>query len=259
MFSQFKNKFYLGRPSKDSAFKIYEGAWKYEFEKMSVDEIWKILDKDPRPGWCAQIYGDLSGKKLLELGPADGYNTAQLERLGAIVTAVEGNVDAFNRCLILKNALDLKSTFYLGDFLQTLNEEVSYDIIYASGVLYHLIDPIDFLEMCVSKCPRLYIWTHYYDEEHVELVNYEKKAFSKRISVKKNYKGQVFTYWQKTYDVSHVDLLGYIGGMNDRAHWMTHDDLFRSINAVGYDIVRSIENKGDASIMPSVNLFLNRR
>lgn len=49
MFDRFKSKFFMGPPTLDATFSIYDGAWKYDFDEKSPNSIYKQIDTDPRP------------------------------------------------------------------------------------------------------------------------------------------------------------------------------------------------------------------
>jgi protein-L-isoaspartate O-methyltransferase len=212
--------------------------------------------EDVRPRWCAEIFPSFRGSRVVELGPADGYNKAALEQLGANVTAIEGNGDAFVRCLILKNALGLKDQFMIGDFTQGLGADF-YDTIYASGVLYHLEDPIGFLESIRDKCANLFLWTHFFDKAAAERIDYERDAFASGETKERKLGGRTYTYHLKTYNLEHVGLAGYIGGLNKTASWLSKDDLFGVIEQLGYKVFRVQEDRA-ARMMPAVNIFATR-
>ncbi len=99
---------------------------------------------DPRIAWALERFGPIADRQVLELGPLEAGHTIMLERAGANVDAVEANQLAFMRCLITKEIVGLtRSRFWLGDFMQWLeNTDKTYDLIVASGVLYHLTTPL---------------------------------------------------------------------------------------------------------------------
>src|ERR1019366_3439941 len=92
--------------------------------------------------------------------------------------AVEANKEAFLRCLVLKNLFNLRATFLLGDFVSHLEGSLRYDLIYASGILYHLTDPAEFLVNCASRCDHLFIWSMIVTPE-IWSHPYESKWFKK--------------------------------------------------------------------------------
>lgn len=261
MFDRFKSKFFMGAPTVDATFKIFDGSWKYDYDTSNPESIYNQIKTDPRPHWCAEVFGSLEGRSVVELGPADGYHTAALERLGANVTAIEGNVDAFLRCLILKNALGLKSQFLIGDFTKAFGAKFNHkwDVIYACGVLYHLLDPVQFLFDCAESTDNLFLWTHYFDADLVAQVNYETKGFASRSRTTVNRYGSSYTYFEKSYDLSHVELLGYIGGLNATASWLSRDDLLRAIEHAGFKIQKVVEDPFIEGIrMPALNILASK-
>lgn len=258
IFAKFAQKFSHEVPTASAAYSLYRGAWKYDFDRITSQDIIKAIDSDQRPKWCAETFEGFAGSSVLELGPADGYNTAALERLGAKVTAIEGNVDAFLRCLILKNALGLQSQFQLGDFTRAFEGSRHVDTIYASGVLYHLQDPISFLDMAGKNAKNLFLWTHFFDEENVKNVDHEAKGFSAQISQVRQYKERNYTYYTKVYDPAHVDADGYIGGLNATANWLKRDDLFAAIEAAGYTIRKVYEDPHREGVLAAVNILASQ-
>src|SRR5205085_12295967 len=58
-----------------------------------------------------------------------------------------------------------RSEFLLGDFalyLQSCRER--FDMVFASGVLYHMEDPLALIRDIARVTDRCFIWTHYFDE-----------------------------------------------------------------------------------------------
>lgn len=261
MFDRFKSKFFMGSPTVDATFSIYNGAWKYDFDEKSPNSIYKQIDTDPRPRWCAEVFGSLEGRSVVELGPADGYHTAALERLGAQVTAIEGNVDAFLRCLILKNALNLKAQFLIGDFTKAFGPGAAkrWDVVYACGILYHLLDPVQFIFDCAKSTDNLFLWTHYFDEKAAEGIDFEARGFAAKVKKVVSRYGKTYTYFEKSYDLGHVELMGYIGGLNATASWLSRDDLLAAVSAAGFRIEKLVEDPLVEGIrMPALNILAKK-
>jgi 2-polyprenyl-3-methyl-5-hydroxy-6-metoxy-1,4-benzoquinol methylase len=117
---------------------------------------------DPRPQMVSDAFGDIAGWSVLELGSLDGAHAYQLEQRGAHVIGIEANVATFQRLLAVKNALQLHAQFLLGDFLAFLQKtQMRFDLILASGVLYHIPDPIELLYQSALHSGRVFLWTHY--------------------------------------------------------------------------------------------------
>jgi len=123
---------------------------------------------DPRILWALKQFGSIEGRKILELGPLEASHTWLLEQHGpSEIHAIEANKLSYLRCLVVKELVELKTAkFYLGDFNKWLeNVEQRYDLVVASGVLYHMDDPIGLLERIAKRTDAFYLWTHYMSDE----------------------------------------------------------------------------------------------
>jgi hypothetical protein len=259
-FDLYTTKFATRAPDRSNALNIYKGSWKFGYDRMSYAEIRANILRDPRPQWCAEVYPDFHRLRIVELGPADGYNTAGLEFAGARnVTAIEGNVDAFLRCLILKNYLGLQAEFILGDFVEYFEEEKAQaDLVYASGMLYHLQNPLKFLYNVSKLAPHLYLWTHFYEAAEASRIENEKQSFASREQRQATVGNATATYYRRDYNIDHVSAAGYIGGLHQFANWISRNDLFAALEAYGYRIKRVVDDPAGPGIMPAVNILASQ-
>jgi hypothetical protein len=166
-------KFNAERPSDQSAVDIFKGRWASALPAdggpLSAGDA-PLFTADSRPGFAARAFGAapeaIAGARVLELGPLEGGHTYQLEKLGADVLAIEGNAEAYLKCLIVKEIFGLKARFMLGDFQSYLRDGAPrFDLIFASGVLYHMADPLALIGQICRAAPRSVVWTHYYDPQ----------------------------------------------------------------------------------------------
>ena len=173
----------LSLPSHQNALDIFEGEW---LSSMPVGSGLRGGDaaqefySDVRIDWARHTFGGFAGKKVLEIGPLEAGQTYTLCKMGATnVLAIESNPRAFLKCLIIKEIFDLSAAhFLLGDAVEYVRQTPeSFDICIASGVLYHLRDPIAFLEQISSRTDHLLLWTHYYDFEALERLGLEDAIF----------------------------------------------------------------------------------
>jgi hypothetical protein len=196
---------------------------------------------------------------ILELGPSDGYNTLGLEMEGAEdVTAIDGNVGAFLRCLTLKNYFEMKSKFLFGDFLKYLEcPPRRHDLIYASGVLYHLTDPVAFLQRCAELCDRLFLLTFYYDESAIASHPYESRWFRLE-ETKTCTMGDInLSLYRRDYEQQIVDSAKYAGGFSPHALWLARDDLLKLFKYLGYTLMREVPDSFQG--IPASNFLLERK
>lgn len=229
-------KFCEQLPCEQNAVDIFSGRWAsklpFHIEGLSAGET-PLFDGDQRPVFAAHAFGDvfkrLDGFQVLELGPLEGGHTYQLERFGAQVTAIEGNAEAYLKCLVVKELYNLKSKFYLGDFikyLETANK--TYDLIFAAGVLYHMMEPVKLIELMCKRSPRCFIWTHYYDAE----------ICSDFIECPVTCGDQSVLHYQKDYgDRSHGR---FWGGLADAASWLRRQDIVDALKRFGHTNVEIV-------------------
>jgi hypothetical protein len=123
-------------------------------------------EQDPRVIFAVKAFGPLTMFDVLELGSFEGGHTYQLEQVGIrSLLSIEANAESFLKALLVKEALDLKAKFLYGDFLKYLeNNDKHYDLIFASGVLYHMVDPLHLLHLIAEHATRTFIWSHYVGE-----------------------------------------------------------------------------------------------
>jgi hypothetical protein len=181
---------------------------------------------DPRVSWVESLLsGGLQGMSVLELGPFEAYQTALLERAGVTsVIAVEGSQTAFLKCLIVKELLGLKAQFLYGDMQRFLDQEDrQFDIVWASGILYHQPDPIGLLERIAHHTDRIFLHTHYFDP---------KQSIPAIVSARMNPKRDVHTRWHgrkihlHRHEYADATMTNrFAGGPKQHALWMEKDDI----------------------------------
>jgi hypothetical protein len=249
-------RFCYAPPSHINALSLRAGTWKFNFDQLDVDGIRKWVSGDIRPQWSAEVFPGFSDFNIIELGPQDGFITAGLEAFGVgSILAIEANVDSFLRCLLLKNALDLKATYLLGDFLSYLEAPAApADLIYASGILYHLFDPVGFLLRCAAVARHLYLWTFHFDEASIRADAYETTCFEG--ASQHRFGGEVFTYHRRCYTPDIIASTTYAGGISTHANWMTLEDIERALRIAGYRIDRMIRDSFHG--IPAMNIWATR-
>ncbi|MBL8498211.1 class I SAM-dependent methyltransferase [Nitrosomonas sp. JL21] len=223
-------------PSEQNAFDLFPTSWSTAFEDVKTQGHYPGT-KDPRINWLLENV-NLAGKSVLELGPLEAGHTYMLEKSGAKVLAVEANKGAFLRSLIVKNHLNLSAKFLLGDFDKLNLANQSFELVLASGVLYHMTNPVEFLKKISRASNKLFLWTHYFEPdldkwndclanhledgkweyENPEIVNID--GLEIRL-VKYNYKDALG--WS-----------GFCGGTEVYSKWIFKDDLLKLLDLLGF-------------------------
>lgn len=154
-------------PDLESGFRIRELGW-FEFKQDPDDPsrlAWNRMD--PLIKECNDRIGGFEGKELLELGPFEGCHSVNLAHYQpAEVTSIEANPYNYIKCLIVKQYFQLTNTdFLLGNFVSYLAEcNRKFDFILASGVLYHLNQPLLALDLILQNTDAIGICTTVFAE-----------------------------------------------------------------------------------------------
>lgn len=225
-------KFVRAAPSAQNAVDIFRGRWASDLSGVlpsvqagSVD----LFVTDPRPKFLLRNFasdtGDLSAQRILELGPLEGGHCYQFEQLGAEeIVAVEANIEAYLKCLVVKELCALTRTRFLcGDCVEFLRSDARrWDVIFCCGILYHMADPVRLIELMAERTDRIFIWTHYYDES--------APANGNSVTVKRD--GNSYAYHRR---INNTNALGtFWGGNQMTASLMPRDHIMRAFRSQGF-------------------------
>ncbi|MFH1504518.1 MAG: DUF1698 domain-containing protein [Candidatus Omnitrophota bacterium] len=219
-------------------FQIYKDWFcKLRLEQLAIEGGHLNLDPESRINELAKRIS-LKGFRVLELGCLEGSHSSMLQALGAKeVIAIEGRIENFLKCLIVKNALSLdKCKFLLGDLNDILPVlSGPFGLCFASGILYHLENPVSVLSRVAQLTDNLFVWTHYAvrDDPHGPIIEMD-------------YQGCV-------YRGKHVkeDLQNCLSGLHQNSFRMLEDDMLTMVRNVGFkkiEVIRKENHKGSPAI-----------
>jgi hypothetical protein len=225
-------------PSPQTQADLFPGQWTSAVplpDGTSVGGDRADLFADERITWMLDELGPITGMRVLELGPLEGGHTAMLERAGAgSVVAVEAHQHAFLRCLVVKNLLDLRARFELGDFVGYLREhDEPFDLCVASGVLYHMADPLELLELLGSRAQRVFLWTHHYDEAVLAERPDVAARFVPDGATTSTRGGYTATLHRYDYGEG-AHAASFCGGSRPHTSWMSRQDILGALEHYGF-------------------------
>jgi hypothetical protein len=235
------NQYYVtSAPSPQNALDIFAGEWSSQlpppFDHLKAGSA--ALFDDARVKWWDAAIGGFRGKQVLELGPLEGGHTFMLEHLGAAtLTAIEANTHAFLKCLIVKELLGMRlAQFQCGDFVEFMRHDdcPTYDIGLASGVLYHMDNPVELMALLASRCrSHILLWTHYYDEDWVIKKSLRGKFPFSRTAEHMGFK---HTLYHQEYGSAGQGLgwRGFCGGSQPHSSWLTRNDILDCLRHFGF-------------------------
>lgn len=244
--SDFKSFFGLP-PSDQNALDLFAGEWSSQppADRADLKAGTTPLFDDPRIAWAHHRLIELgladgfAARDVLELGPLEGGHTYLLDRLGAkSITAIEANPRAYLKCLVAKETFGMpRARFRAGDCLEHLRTtSCHYDVGVACGILYHLTNPVELLELLARHCDALFLWTVFYDPEFVAKNPVPGAKFSEVVPME--HAGFKHTVHRFNYGPSR-DWKGFCGGGEVFSYWMEKGQLLAALEHFGFTNFRT--------------------
>lgn len=247
-------------PSAQNAVDVFDGEWS-SMLPASLGEVVAgpiPLFADDRVTWAIEQLGGVADRSVLELGPLEGGHSWMLANAGARVTAIESQTRAYLRCLIAKELLGTTGVrFLLGDFMEYLRGEPERaDVCFASGVLYHMRTPAETIDLIARAADRLFLWTHFYDEEIVRASELLSPRFT--ASTRSSHGG--FNHTLHRFDYAHaLDSNAFCGGGAAFSNWLSRDELFAALEWFGWSVDAVAFQTTDHPHGPALALVASQR
>jgi hypothetical protein len=240
-------EFFGVAPSPQNALDLFKGEWSTRLP----DACGLVASTGPMRGcedyrvnWFEPLVGGYAGKRVLELGPLEGGHAYMLEQKGAAsVLSIEANPRSYLKCLVLKEVFRMQRTqFLLGDFLPYLRStQEHFSVGFACGVLYHLLNPVELIQLLAKTCDSVFVWTHCYDaaflQTHPELGQY----FAPHTETA-TVGGFTHQLHRKTY-ANARDWKGFCGGGAGDACWLTRETILAAFQHFGFRVVSSVDEQ----------------
>jgi hypothetical protein len=256
-----RNGFSRGCPSSQTALDIFSGSWWTAMPSSSglVAGLNPGFE-DCRIPWVNSIV-PLAGTRIVELGPFEAYSTWQLaQHAPSELISVEANRFNFLKCLIIKEIFNIKANFVHGDVCKfLLNIDEKYDFVWASGILYHQVDPLQLLQLASQRSDRIFIWTHYFDEQCISSAT-QGHLFNEELNSISTLDGKDFTYHFRSYGMKDFDSMPkeWSSGTGLYANWLTREDLIKALNKLGYKNIKLQVDGVRLDDLPVISLLASR-
>ena len=247
-----------GPPDPQAMLDVFAGEWASRmpppYDGLRAGDAG--LFEDERIRWTLERFGPLDGQTVLDLGPLEGGHSYMAMKAGAArVVAVEGNARHFLKCLVVKDLLGMDAVrFRLGDFVAMLQVEPDvYDLALVQGVLYHMVDPVELIALTAERSRRLALWTQYHDAERIARLAPRLRRHFAAEATPASTRGFAHTHHRFDYGLGRK-LVGFYGGNQPHANWLSRDDLLGALEHFGWRDVEIGFEEPDAVHGPALSL-----
>jgi hypothetical protein len=122
--------------------------------------------------------------------------------------------------------------FFLGDFVKHLQTTADvFDLCVASGVLYHMSNPIGLIRSIGQRASAVFVWTHHYDPD---LLSRNSRTAHRvgpgRPTVVDGFSCELFVHEYGAVRASAT----FCGAATEVAHWMQREDIERPFRHFGF-------------------------
>lgn len=238
MNSKYENR----APSMQTMADVFEGKWESQLPGVASGAAKKFADK--RVEWALEQIGGVDNKTVLELGPFEGFHSYRFHENGAkAVLAIESNRENFLKSLVVKEMFQLHSVkFTVGDAQSYLRQRAfeRFDVGWASGILYHLQEPVQFLDNLLSSSDAVYVWTHYFSDDISTLTNGQEAHFVQTHNRFSEWNGKQIQLHARSYlipEYSEREVGVWQGGIEDLTFWMKKSDILHIVENSGFSNV----------------------
>jgi hypothetical protein len=248
-------------PSAQNVVDLFEGEWSSQMPDSSglhSKPGTAALFADGRISWAGKVFGGFADKEILELGPLEGGHSFMLQDAGArSITSIEANSRAFLKCLCIKELFGLnRVSFKLGDFVSYLEQDKrKFDIAIASGVLYHMADPVRVLDLIAGAADKVFIWTHYFDKDLLGRSESSAARFGEIETA--TYQGFEYRFASHAYKQA-LDWSGFCGGPQTTSKWLTRESIIGFLGKAGFTDIRADVEEPDHPNGPAFAICAQR-
>jgi len=252
------------KPSNQSLIDTLKGSWKSKFpDTLNINAgSSPYFEKDRRVEWVKENFiKDFTALNIIEFGPFEAYNTYRLSQENPkSLTSIEGNNINFLKCLVVKELFKFDATMIHGDFTKYLESitENEFQLAWVSGVLYHQINPVNFIELLAKSCDNIFLWTHYFDKFLQSDLDLYPQFNKEKDSEVKDKTGQVRKlFYRKYMHEGHIPTK-FSGGKELHANWLDRETLLELLDINGYKNVNIMEENKNHKAGPTISMYCTK-
>jgi len=174
--------------------------------------------------------GRLAGRSVVDLGCLEGGFAVEFARLGMRATGIEVRSSNFSACEMVREAVGLPDLRFVQDDCWNVANYGHFDVVFCSGLLYHLAEPRRYLNQLAQTGDVLILDSHYATE--TPTTTYPLGA----IDYHEGLRGRWYTEYGEGADTRN-DETRWASWGNAKSFWPMKDDLIRVVTEAGFSAV----------------------
>jgi len=191
------------------------------------------FEEDVRIRWFFENFPGVHS--ILDLGSLEGGQTFQLAKHPDVnIVGVDGRRYNIKHAEFVQRVLGITNVkFILADLERCdISRFGRFDCVFCSGVLYHLPEPWKLIEGVRRTSDKVFIWTHYADDEKAQ-------------EIRNGFRG----LWYKEF--GRKDRLS---GLSSRSFWLSFQSLQDMLRQYGFTRLKVVHN--DPNSQPGPNTVI---
>jgi SAM-dependent methyltransferase len=205
--------------------------------------------------------------RIVDLGCLEGGYSVEFARNGYDVLGIEARDINFQKCQYVADRINLPNLKFIRDDVQNIDKYGSFDVTFCCGLLYHLDNPVSFINILGKLTSKMLILnTHYskrmdirYDMTPIKIA-FMKLFFRKKLEFlypaffSKNYKyrndinlsklqinegrlGRWFNEFEPDESNENIEKSLWAAYGNNRSFWLEKNELLQTIREAGFNAV----------------------
>ncbi len=192
--------------------------------------------------------GSLDGRTVVDLGCLEGgFALAFAQRGAEHVLGIEARELSVERCELARTMLGIENArFIVADIKHETSRHEPFDVVFATGILYHVADPADFLRTMRSACRHVaLIDTHV---ARADQATHDCSPMLTRESHGTTYRGRMFPEYPPDVDEDAKEAMMWSAYSDADAFWPIEEDLVRMMRDAGFARVSKIDVAGEGKL-----------
>ena len=192
--------------------------------------------------------GSLDGRTVVDLGCLEGGFTLAFAQGGAAsALGIEARELSVQRCELAKTLLGVENAeFVIADIKDELGRHDPFDVVFATGILYHVADPAGFLRTMRSACGHVaLVDTHI---ARLDAATHDCSPIVSRDSYGSTARGRMFPEYPPDVSDDAKEAMAWAAYSDADAFWPLEDDLVQMMHDAGFARVEKIDVAGDGNL-----------